>query len=326
MRWIWISVLCYLGWSAIRTEGAAAPLRTIRLHGQDYVDLKAWAEGKQFHAQWLKKGDEILLTNRWAKLVVKIDVRRVEINGIAAWLSYAVAVRDGTVYLARRDLQTLIEPVLFPVKSRSPARIKTVAIDPGHGGKDPGNLDGLSAEKRYTLLLATEIRQLLQRASLQVFLTRSTDRAVALEARPALARQARADLFISLHFNSAPGPKNSVKGVETYCLTPAGAGSTAGNGERDSHAYTGNRLDPKNVLLAYQLQRSIVAGLGVEDRGVRRARWAVLRSAEMPAVLIEGGFMTDASDAHRIYNPAARKLMAQAVVDGLLAYKRLVER
>ena len=199
-------------------------------------------------------------------------------------------------------------------------------IDPGHGGKDPGNLDGIAQEKRYTLLLANELRQMLQKTPIKVGLTRSTDKSVDLDLRPALARQMRADLFISLHFNSAPGPKNSVRGIEMYCLTPAGAASTNGRGESDSRAYPGNQWDPKNMLLAFQLQKSLVQSLGVEDRGIKRARWAVLLSAEMPAVLIEGGFMTDSSDASRIYSPAQRRQFAQAVVDGLLAYKRLVER
>ena len=87
----------------------------------------------------------------------------------------------------------------------------------------------------------------------------------------------------------------------------------------------GNRNDDKNMLLAYELQKSLVGHLNVEDRGVRRARFEVLREAEMPAALIEGGFMSNPADARRIYDAGFRQQMAQAIVTGILAYKNKVE-
>ena len=86
----------------------------------------------------------------------------------------------------------------------------------------------------------------------------------------------------------------------------------------------GNRLDARNVLLAYQLQASLVKRLGVEDRGLRRARFAVLRPAQMPAALIEGGFLSDAAERHHITARKYRRLMAEAIVQGVLAYMRAV--
>jgi N-acetylmuramoyl-L-alanine amidase len=80
------------------------------------------------------------------------------------------------------------------------------------------------------------------------------------------------------------------------------------------------------MFLAYQIQKAIIGTTGAEDRGVRRARFQILRDAEMPAALIEAGFMTNAADARRIYEPAPRLQLAQAIVDGVLAYKRAVER
>ncbi len=86
----------------------------------------------------------------------------------------------------------------------------------------------------------------------------------------------------------------------------------------------GNRLDARNVLLAYELQTSLVKSLGVEDRGLRRARFAVLRPGNMPAVLIEGGFLSDSAERQNIIAPKYRSLMAEAIVRGVLAYKRAV--
>ena len=96
--------------------------------------------------------------------------------------------------------------------------------------------------------------------------------------------------------------------------------------EGDEGNFAGNKQNSHNVLLAYQIHRALVNRLPVDDRGVRRARYEVLRLATVPAVLIEGGFMTDPTEAERIYDANYRKRMAQAIVEGLLAYKRVVER
>ena len=160
-------------------------------------------------------------------------------------------------------------------------------------------------------------------------LTRTNDSFVELEDRPALANRQKADLFISLHFNI--GPPGRARGVEVYCLTPAKANST--NAGRWGHIgeisewgastglLSGNRHDNWNALLAYQLQKSLVKNLSAEDRGVRRARFAVLRAVEMPAVLIEGGFLTDSVEQKKIADPKYRDQLAAAIVQGVLAYQ-----
>jgi N-acetylmuramoyl-L-alanine amidase len=101
-------------------------------------------------------------------------------------------------------------------------------------------------------------------------------------------------LFISLHFNSYPPDPAGVSGPETYCITPVGTASSndaerlgAGHG-----ACPANRVEDKSLLLAWSVQRSLVRSLGVTDRGVRRARYEVLRTAQMPAILVEGGYMS----------------------------------
>jgi N-acetylmuramoyl-L-alanine amidase len=169
----------------------------------------------------------------------------------------------------------------------------------------------------------------LEAAGFKVILTRTNDTFVELEDRPALANRQKADLFISLHFNV--GPPGEAKGVEVYCLTPAKASST--NVGKWGHiseisewgpntgSLAGNRRDNSNVLLAYQLQKSLVKNLSVEDRGIRRARFAVLRTAEMPAVLIEGGFLTDLVEQKKIADPKYRGRLAAAIVQGVLAYQ-----
>src|SRR6185436_15886135 len=111
-------------------------------------------------------------------------------------------------------------------------------------------------------------------------LTRSSDSFVELPTRPFIANRADADLFVSLHFNSADA--GSARGIETYCLTPALASSTNARGEgATTGSYPGNKQNEKNIALAYQMQKSLVKSLSAEDRGVRRARFAVLKTTAM---------------------------------------------
>ena len=225
-----------------------------------------------------------------------------------------------------RDVVTALNPVVSP--SRTPGRtVKTICIDPGHGGKDPGNREGRQQEKTYTLLLARELGKQLSAAGFNVAMTRSSDTFIELPTRPELAKRRRADLMLSLHFNAVGSPGgSSVQGAEVYCLTPARASSTNARGEgAGTGAFPGNQHDSKNMLLAYHVQKALVHRLGAQDRGVKRARFAVLRSAEMPTVLIEGGFMTHPGEAKKIYDATYRRKMAEAILEAVLAYRKAVE-
>jgi N-acetylmuramoyl-L-alanine amidase len=308
---------------------AAEPPKALWYGGHEYVSLSQWAADNNFTFSWQPPAEAIHLTNRWARLAFQNDSRRVEINGVGVWLSFNIVVRFQTPYLARHDLQRTINPLLLPVSpTKPPSRIRTVALDAGHGGKDPGYQHGRRPEKEFTLQLAKELRSRLTSAGLAVCLVRSQDFLVPLEDRPLIAKRKRADLFISLHYNSVSGVNVSeVKGVETYCLTPAGANSTNGALDPADQEYLpGNRNDARNILLAYQIQKAMVRDLKAADHGVRRARWAVLRTATMPAVLVECGFLSHPDESKKINTNAYQRQTAQAIIDGILAYKRMVEK
>jgi N-acetylmuramoyl-L-alanine amidase len=257
--------------------------------------------------------------------VFTVDSAEAQINGIRLWLSFPILFRNGLAFISQLDLEESLVPLLEPPTNRPGIRIKTICLDPGHGGGDPGNRLGRKQEQEYTLLLAQEARHQLESAGFKVVLTRRTDKYVELSSRPALANLRKADLFVSLHFNSTETSRNEVQGVETYCLTPAGAFSTNARGEGDTRWVTGNRHNEKSLLLAYQVQTALVKTLPVEDRGVRRARFQVLREAQMPAILIEGGFMSHPIEGKRIFDPAYRRQMARAIVAGINAYKSMVK-
>ncbi len=244
--------------------------------------MPQWAKENDFKLIRSQDHEGLTLTNRTATLTFKGDSLLAEINGVNVWLCDPISVRDGQPCVSSLDLQATIRPILFPQKNRAGTPLKTICLDPGHGGKDTGGVSGKYLEKRYTLSLAKALAGQLKAAGFKVLLTRRKDNFVELEDRPAFANHYRADLFISLHFNVTP--QGEASGVEIYCLTPPMTSSTNTRGKlADKAPMPGNRHDAQNILLAYQLQKSLVSKLGVEDRGLRRARFGVLRTATMPA-------------------------------------------
>jgi N-acetylmuramoyl-L-alanine amidase len=300
----------------------------VQVSGRAYVRLGGWARANEFAVRWLERDRTLQLSNRLARVVFnldpRLDPRRAWINGVEVWLAFPILNRSGVTYISQLDLEDSLAPVLSPPAFPPGLKLKTICLDPGHGGNDPGYQSGRSEEKDHTLLLAREVRDQLTRLGFGVVLTRSSDTRVPLEQRPEIARKRGADLFVSLHYNSAGSQHKEVNGVEVYCLTPEGAFSTNAGGEGDTRWCAGNRHNAHNFLLAYQLQKSFARGLPIEDRGVKRARYEVLREAAMPAALIEAGFMSNPAESRRIFDPDYRRQLARAIVDGILAYKRTV--
>jgi len=304
----------------------AGAARAAFINGQNYVPLSDWAGANGLKSFWPAR-NEIVLTNKFLRLVFGVDSALAEINGVNVRLSFPAAKDKGGALIAQFDLDTAVRPLLSPSRYVEPKKITAICLDPGHGGKDSGNRVGgffWHNEKTYTLLLAFELREQLKELGFNVILTRSTDTYVDLPVRPAIANSRGADLFVSLHFNAAQSGKDSVAGPETYCITPVGAASSNAQGEGGGYGATvANRFGNKSLLLAYQMEKSLVQNLGAEDRGVRRARFAVLRDAAMPAILIEGGYMTNPTESKKIYDANYRKQMAAAIVKGILAYQKL---
>ncbi|HWD18626.1 MAG TPA: N-acetylmuramoyl-L-alanine amidase [Verrucomicrobiae bacterium] len=314
---VWFSLLA---WTAPAVS--LQSLEKVSISGSDYVRLGEWADSFDFEMKWPRKSEVITLTNAGQTLLLTIDSRKAEIGGTTLWLSLPVVNRGGVAMISLADLRSTLQPVLFP--RASDAAVHTICLDPGHGGKDKGEISGSHFEKKYTLLLAADVAELLRGEGFDVLLTHTDDKFIELPDRPAFARQRGADLFVSLHYNSASGP---IRGIEAYCLTPPGlSSSNEGGGRSSDPPYVGNEQNDRSVLLAYEVQKNILRHLAFEDRGVKRSRFEVLREARMPAILVEGGFMSSPGDASKIYDPVLRRKMARAIVDGIVAYKRAVEK
>jgi len=310
-------------WAA--PAGAAMQrLERIPVGGSDYVRAGEWAEESGLNMVWRKNEGALDLTNAALRIHLETDshyARKAQIGGVPVWLSLPVIQRGGVPMISLVDVQTTLQPLLAPRQSR--ARVQTICLDPGHGGSDKGEVAGDSYEKKYNLLLALAVERILKDEGFKVVLTRRTDVFVELSERPVIATKAGADLFVSLHYNSAAGRAH---GVEVHCLPPAGMkSSNAGGGAGNEPAYAGNAEDGRNILLAYQVLRFIAGSLPLEVIGVKREHYKVLREVRVPAILVEGGFMTDEEDARRIYDADFRQRMARAIVNGIVAYKKAVE-
>ena len=268
-----------------------------------------------------------------AQLELEADSRDILLNGVKHWLSAPVLATRGKLWIAEIDVMKTLDPVLQPVRLRKPgASVRTIMLDPGHGGGDRGTRGRSSFEKVMTLDVAKRVERDLAGSGLRVILTRTADTTVALEDRVQFAQAKGADLYVSIHFNSGGG---SAEGIETYCTPPAGASSTAnfsGNsvdrdtGGRDSTAVANNRFDDQNVWLAHSVQKSLLQATRAMDRGVRRARFYVLRYATCPSILIEAGFLSNPAEEQRILRSEYRELLAKSIADGILTYKKTLER
>jgi len=308
-------------------HAASSPdLEETRIAGKEYVRLSDWAKSRQFSWRWVKPDESIELSHNGGQILLQIHSPEAQINGVEVRLLFPLVQKGEAVWISTADTRTTFEPVLSPPRVRR-GPVRSICLDPGHGGRDPGFQVGGNQEKKFALLLAQELESQLKRAGWKVNLTRTKDSFVELPTRPEIARRRNSDLFVSLHFNSTVSSSSSVKGAEVYCLTPAGAPSTNAGGEMwGSGWFAGNRNNDQNMFLAYEVQKLLTKKLGVEDRGVHRARFWVLRDAPMPAILIEAGFLSHPVEGQKISSASYRKQLASAIVDGLGAYKLAVEK
>ncbi len=171
-----------------------------------------------------------------------------------------------------------------------------VVIDPGHGGRDPGAIGiGGMREKDINTTISNRVKQRLEEAGLTVLMTRNSDYWVDLDPRAEFANRAGADVFVSIHANAISMDRPEVNGLETYYYS---------SGQR----------------LAQTIHNSVLRNTDLGDRGVRQARFYVLRHTAMPAVLVETGFVTGATDAARFRNPTAVNQIADGIARGVLDY------
>ena len=263
------------------------------------------------------------LTGAPGSLSIVVGSRLATWNKLILGLGFEPRLIHGRPAIHQLDLTKNLQPLLQPVL-RLPSNRRVIVIDPGHGGKNTGarSVVGSLLEKDLTLDWARRTQTLLAAQGWTVWLTRTGDKDVSSAERIAFADSVQADLFLSLHFNSAgrttAGPPDG--GLETYCLTPTGMPSNLTRNYEDDpkRVFPNNSFDDSNLLLAASLHDSMVRFVGRKDRGIRRARFmTVLQGQQRPAALLEGGFLTDTAEARLIASNDYRQKLAQSIAFAL---------
>ena len=300
----------------------------VTLFNTPYIDLNKVAGQLGMKFSLSKDREEGSLSSRWTKVRFKKDSRLMMLNGYKVYLGYAVAAHRGKLYLSTHDFDKAIKPLLTPQVFTSVPRLRTIVIDPGHGGKNPGAINknlGM-IEKKLTLDLARRLKSILESRGYRVFLTRNSDQTVDNGNRPLIANRHKADLFVCLHFNSVGS--RSVQGIETYTFTPQNQPSTARSRlvAEDRKAFASNRYDPWSTLSAFYVQRQLLKTMGGVDRGLKRARFSMMLDLQCPGFLVEGGFFSHYEEARKINTINHRIRLAEAIADGIRTYHKTLDR
>jgi N-acetylmuramoyl-L-alanine amidase len=271
---------------------------------------------------------------------IVVDVRRLETE----------EDRTGEAAKNHRRVRRGIRKAETPDTTVSLARqlglsVKTIVIDPGHGGKDPGCYARRSTQEKDIVLkiakiLADKIRKKL---GCEVYLTRTTDAFLPLERRTAIANMKKADLFISLHINAHRD--RTIEGLETYFLNMATDENAVMVAARENATSEKNISDLQTILndlmmntkihessrLAHKIQAGMLAGVkprhpGVKDLGVKQAPFYVLIGAQMPAVLVEAGFLTNPKERGLLLGKAYQERVAEGICNGILSYVKSIDQ
>jgi N-acetylmuramoyl-L-alanine amidase len=316
--------------SAPREPGAplapAAPVAAPAVFQGPWIGLDSWSKAYHLDSPTMispTPSPTFALRSANGVLTLRPGSQMAYWDGLALHLGFAPHLIKAHPYLHTLDLQKTVLPLFDGSPGVVLGSRPVIVLDPGHGGEDSGTRSVVANryEKEFTLDWARRLQTLLSTKGCDVFLTRSNDFDLSLSNRVTFAAEHKADLFLSLHFNSAGGAQNET-GLETYCLTPAGMPSNLTRGFADDLriAFPNNAFDAQNLQLALRVHRELLQVNGHRDRGVRRARFpTVLRGQQRPAVLIEGGYLSNPREAQLIADPAYRQKLAEAVARALLA-------
>jgi len=305
----------------------ALPLRafdweTATLNGREYVSLRSFCQFYGFAYQAPSGNDRFVSRNATHSISLKLGTCDMYLDGVHYVMSYAIESGDHDWLVSRMDVIKLFEPILRPTEISDRHAIRGVVIDAGHGGSDNGATSRLGNEKTYTLDTAYRLDAILRAAGLKTVFTRRTDVFVDLYERAHIASLYPDYCFVSIHFNSA---MEEARGLETYCLSPRGAASTSSRylTRGDIQKLTGNDDDTQNILLASMVHSEIIRlnpGDATADRGVKRARFVVIKQNVLPAILVEGGFVSNHMEAARVNRSDYRQSLAQAIARGVIRF------
>lgn len=295
----------------------------LRPNNRPYVTFANVAQFYQF-PEYTRVSRTVSLRSDRRTIRAQAGTSELSINGVRFFTHFPLLNQNNEDLISVMDVSKIIEPVLRPSRIQKPEKVETVVLDPGHGGIDQGAPSSWGSEKFFTLEVALAARKELIRAGYRVEMTRATDTAVSLEDRVNFANRFSRAVFVSIHFNSSAGGA----GVETYALAPEGVTSNMSSEHHVSAAdvarHVGNAQDERNIALTASIHATVLSRLGAFDRGVRHARFHVLRDVKIPAVLVEGGYISDPGEGSRIATSSYRQRLGAAIAQGIQNYNAAV--
>ena len=320
--------------AAIPCARAGAELPAIQNKGIDYVALDDGASRLGLRMERSVPPTSLML-KEGAQPIARLaeNSRDADIKGLRVFLGDPVIERGGRFYMSRNDYEYRLVPRLRPDLCGDPPRVpKVIAIDPGHGGSDEGteNRTFHTMEKTYTIDVAERLKKLLTAAGYTVVLTRETDVDVPKPVRSEIANVAKADVFVSIHFNSLY-PNTKTTGVEIMLFPPrtqrsANSWSLGQKNDAEVAPAPVNSFNAWNTVLAGGLHRRLLDALKTGDRGEKFEHLAVLRGLKCPGVLVESAFLSSDAEAQRLATPAYRDAIAAAVLSGIQDYADVIRR
>lgn len=340
--------------AAAGPAAGAAPLTSNRYSATDYVNMIDACSrlGLRFSFSGTGKTMTVRGNGHTGALLPPGDNshREMLFDGARIYLGDPLVNEGGRIYISRRDFDRRLLPLFRPdLVGGAPHRPRSIMLDPGHGGIDPGTTNPRFRlqEKTVTLDVALRLRALLTAQGWQVFMTRTADtdargakaaqksylkgpaaeedKRLDLIDRALLARERHVDVFLSIHFDAGPTP--SARGSMILTFPPAGQRSSkAWGGANDAQgAMPGNRFDAWNTILANAVFNGLPRRLATYDAGERLQNISVLRNdTGCPAALVEPAYITNDAEAQRLMTPTFREQVAEALAAGLRDYAQLI--
>ena len=299
---------------------ASGTWSVLELEGVDYVKLSdVW----RFYRFAPKPGRPGCVSYGSGKHVVSLKANQQDfyVNNYRYVLSHPVREQDGELMISSVDMRKLVDPVLRPRFSPK-NRLRTVVIDPGHGGHDAGAVSAYAKEKDLNLAVARKLRRMLENQGYRVVMTRDGDYFLTLQQRVAIANSVPDSVFVSIHHNSG---RRAASGIETFTLAPHGTTSPFARSGRYAD-WAGNNQDSENIALATAVHSRAIRSSGAIDRGIQRARFSVLCTIQRPAILFEGGFVSNPEECRRMATGTYQNMLAHSICQGIVAYNNTVCR
>jgi len=329
------------------------------IDGTDYIPLNYILKTYKLDYDWDSIARKLTLSRDRRKVVLGIGSDIALVEGQAKNLDVPVVMRRSIIMIPKNFLLTTLVDLYRKTKQAAVQKksvmlppacdysIANIVIDPGHGGKDPGAIGKLGLREKYVVLdIAKRLKTHLERACIQTKLTRSDDRFISLWKRADIANKSEADFFISIHANAARS--RYAKGFEVYYLSEAidddaraiaaaenaslkyedsSFGNKAPSNSLEATLWdlenTENRVE--SIELAESIAITAYKRLGVKNRGIKSARFYVLKGARVPSVLVEVGFVSNKAEATRLKTSQYREELAKSIAEGIINYKKEYE-